>query len=134
MVWSRYSKVLKWFDVDVLSFQIERCCIYFGLFDMKTTWATFWSIGQIIFSNLLVTLPAHLLSNSMFSLSHWQNQTQFETIFFRFYVGCENVFRWKENMIKVTRATLCIERIKSQISQQKCFKFLTENYWSKVWN
>jgi hypothetical protein len=48
----------KWFDVDVLGFQIELCCRYFDLFfDLKTVWATFWKIGQFfLFKTLLVTL------------------------------------------------------------------------------
>jgi hypothetical protein len=31
----------KWFDVNVLGFQTELCCRYFGLFDLKMVWATF---------------------------------------------------------------------------------------------
>jgi hypothetical protein len=32
MVCCRYIRFQKWFDVDVLDFQIELCCGYFGLF------------------------------------------------------------------------------------------------------
>jgi hypothetical protein len=35
----------KWFDVDILGFQIELCCRFFGLF----VWETFWAIFFLIF-------------------------------------------------------------------------------------
>jgi hypothetical protein len=52
----------KWFDLDVLGFQIKPCCRYFGHFWLEDhlgyflkNWATFLKIG-LLFSNLLVTL------------------------------------------------------------------------------
>ncbi len=44
-----------WFVVDVLGFQIELCCRYFGLFDLATFGAIFENFGNF-FSNLQVTL------------------------------------------------------------------------------
>jgi len=47
------SRVQKWFDVDVLGFQIKLCCRYFGLGDCLGYFLKNWAI---FFSNLLGTL------------------------------------------------------------------------------
>ncbi len=57
MVCCRYFKVskLRWFDVDVLGFQIELCCRYLGLFylgDILGYFLEYWAF----FSNFPVTL------------------------------------------------------------------------------
>jgi hypothetical protein len=46
--WSVVSilRFQRWFDVDVLGFQIQICYRYFGLFCLENVWATFkiWAI------------------------------------------------------------------------------------------
>jgi hypothetical protein len=46
----------KWFDADVLGFQIELCCRYFGLFWLGDFLGYFLKILGDFLSNLLVTL------------------------------------------------------------------------------
>jgi hypothetical protein len=45
-----------WFDVDVLGFQIELCCKYFGLFLTWQLFGLFFEKFGKFFSNYLVTL------------------------------------------------------------------------------
>ncbi len=50
-----YFKVSKEFDVDVLGFQTEICCRYFGPFKLGDCFGYFLK-NRVIFSNLLFTL------------------------------------------------------------------------------
>jgi hypothetical protein len=44
-------RFLKWFDVDVLGFQIELCFSYFGLFLLEDSLGYFWKNWAIFFKS-----------------------------------------------------------------------------------
>ncbi len=46
----------KWFDIDVLAFQMKLCCRYFGIFWLGDCLGYFLNNWAIFFSKLLVTL------------------------------------------------------------------------------
>jgi hypothetical protein len=56
IVCCRFLRFQKWFVVNVLGFQIEFCCRYFGFFLTWQLFGLFFEKFGNFFSNLLVTL------------------------------------------------------------------------------